>query len=267
MKYLILFTVLQMSIWVNAQQRYKYVIIPTHFTDFGNDLNPYGICSTLQAELDKHSIKGVFANNEIPDDYCEVLTVNVVKVQNLLRNKLRVEFKDCSNKVVWSNEGAGRSKDYREGFGEAVVEALKDLNQLPLNKTKERVMVHWDAEDTVPVIATIPEIKPESVAPKTQSAEDYKPVNPYYNSTYLVDVVEVSDNKKELLILNGESLGYKSRQKLAMLSPSGLENVFTISWIKPGGATISGVARLTAGKLEISLKEDGKEEVVVLQKL
>lgn len=268
MKYLILLSIFFIGIFVNAQQPYKYVIIPTHFNDFGNDLNPFGLSSALQGELDKHSIKGVFATDNMPADYCEALTVNLVKSSSLLRNKLKVELRDCMNKVVWSNDGAGHSKDYRIGFGEAVAEALKDLNQLPANTTMSALPQKAEsAPKVVEVVESVNETTPVKPQPEGADAKEYKPVNPYYNSTYLVDVVEAGDNKKELLILNGEALGYKSRQRIATLSPSGLEDVFTISWVKPEGTTISGVARLTAGKLEISLKEDGKEEVVVLQKL
>ncbi|MFV0266031.1 MAG: hypothetical protein ACK5HT_02740, partial [Draconibacterium sp.] len=73
--------------------------------------------------------------------------------------------------------------------------------------------------------------------------------------------------KKELLILNGEVLGYKKQQRIATLTPSGLEDVFTISWVNPDGGSVNGVAKLTAAKLEISLSKDGQEEVIVLQKL
>lgn len=268
MKYLILFAILLMGISVNAQQPYKYVLIPTHFDDFGNDLNPYGLSSVVQAELDKQSIKGVFATNQMPEDYCETLTVNLVKTSSLLRNKVKVELKDCMSKVIWSNEGTGRSKDYREGFGEAVVDALKNLAELPVNTTISGLP---QKVETAPKVAALAKTEKEpavtQVQPEREVDENYKPVNPYYNGTYLVDVVDAGNSRKELLILNGEVLGYTKQQRIATLAPSGLEDVFTISWVNPDGESVNGVAKLTAAKLEISLSKDGQEEVIVLQKL
>ncbi len=268
MKYLILFAILLMGISVNAQQPYKYVLIPTHFEDFGNDLNPYGLGSVMQTELYKQSIKGVFISNQMPEDYCETLTVKLVKTSSLLQNKLKVELKDCMGNVIWSNEGAGRSKDYREGFGEAVVDALKDLTELPVNTTINRLP---QKEETAPKVAAVTKIEKEPVVlqsmPEREVDENYKPVNPYYNGTYLVDVVDAGNSKKELLILNGDVLGYKKQQRIAVLTPSGLEDVFTIVWVNPVGESVNGVARLTAAKLEISLSKNDEDEVIVLQKL
>ncbi|MCK3686245.1 hypothetical protein [Maribellus sp. YY47] len=260
MKYLILLAVLVTGISASAQQAYKYVIIPTYFRDFGDELNPFGISSTIQAELDKHSIKGVFEYVEIPDDYCETLTVNVEKKSNVLKNKLKIELRDCMNQVIWENEGTGRSKEYRAGFGEAVVDALKDLNQLPENKTKN---VTPQKEPVRANITTVTESEKQTV----EEGQNYKPQNGYYNSTYLVDLIDAANNKKELLILNGETLGYKKQQTIATLTPSGLDGVFTVSWMKSDGSTITGIARLTGDKLEVSLNNDGKEEVIELRKL
>ncbi|MFV0592914.1 MAG: hypothetical protein ACK5M7_16160 [Draconibacterium sp.] len=289
MKYIILLSVFFIGISVYAQQPYKYVIIPTHFSEFGNDLNPYGLSSAIQTELDKHSIEGVFATDNMPPDYCEALTVNLVKTSGLLKNKLKVELKDCMNKLVWSNEGTGRSKDFRAGFGEALTDALKDLDRLPANTTMatlahtttttpkivavagEPVSVKTQAENAAPTSqitgAVVSVDKQTTALPDGAEADGYKPVNPYYNGTYLIDVVEAGENKKELLILNGDALGYKNRQKIATLSPSGLDDVFSISWTKPGGTSVSGVARLNDAKLEISLNENGNKEVIMLQKL
>jgi len=172
------------------------------------------------------------------------------------------------SKVIWSNEGAGRSKDYREGFGEAVVDALKDLTELPLNTTISGLP---PKVETAPKVAALTKTEKEptvtQVQPEREVVENYKPVNPYYNGTYLVDVIDTGNSKKELLILNGEVLGYKKQQRIATLTPSGLEDVFTITWVNPDGGSVNGVAKLTAAKLEVSLSKDGQEEVIVLQKL
>ena len=269
MKYLFFLAVLiGIGIVANAQQSYKYVIIPTHFNDFGDGLNPYGLSSALQTKLAKHSIKATFEKEDVPEDYCEALTVNLVKISSMLTNKLKVEFRDCMNRVVWSEEGAGRSKEYYLGYAEAIDDAFEGLTELPVNKTKEDI-----AQREKPAIAAVVETektKETPLAPQPElpaNMDSYKPVNPYYNSIYLVDLVETGGNEKELLILNGELMGYKNQQRIAMLIPSGLEGVFTVNWIKPEGTHVPGIAKLSGTKLEISLKTESQQEVIVLQKL
>jgi len=264
MKYLFFLMVfVVVGISVNAQQAYKYVIIPTRFSDFGDDLNPFGLSSSLQAQLAERSIKGVFEKADLPEDYCEALTVHLNKVSSVLTNKLVVEFRDCMNRVVWSEEGAGSSKEYREGYAEAIADAFKALKELPVNKTIDKVDKPKAVVKTEKTISKL-------VAPRSEGdveKDSYKPVNPYYNNTYLVDVIEKGDDVKQILILNGELLGYKSHQTIATLSPSGLKDVYTVNWVNSEGENIAGVAKLDETTLEISLKNGAEEMVIVLQKL
>ena len=269
MKYLLFLAILiYAGITVNAQQTYKYVIIPTRFSDFGEGLNPYGLTSALEVELGKHSIKSVFEKEDVPEDYCEALTVNLVKISSMFTNKLKVEFRDCMNRVVWSEEGAGRSKKYNVGYAEAIADAFKELTQLPVNKTKENIV--QKEKPVVKELAETEQVKEKPVVPQQElpaNKDSYKPVNPYYNSTYLVDVVEIGNDEMALLVLNGELLGYKSQQRIATLVPSGLEGVYMVNWINPEGTNVSGIAKLSGSKLEISLKTKAQQEVIILQKL
>lgn len=261
MKYfLFLAFLVVIGVSVNAQPTYKYVIIPTRFNDFGDGLNPHGLCSSLQAQLAERSIKSVFEGTEVPDEYCEVLTVNLTKVSSMLTNKLKVEFRDCMNRVVWSEEGTGASKEYRKGYAEAIADALKDLDQLPVNKSIKQA-------HKTEAVAVVKNENPNVKQLVTVDKDSYKPVNPYYNSTYLVDVIESDNNEKQILILNGELLGYQSHQIIATLSPSGLTGIYTVIWEEPEGGNISGIAKIEGTELEISLKTEPEEKVIVLQKL
>ena len=261
MKYLFLFAFLVVtSSLVNAQPTYKYVIIPTHFNDLGDGLNPHGVCSSLQSQLSERSINVVFEGTEVPDDYCEALTVNLIKVSSMLTNKIKVEFRDCMNRVVWSEEGTGTSKEYRKGYSEAIAAALKDFNQLPVNQSLKKA-------EKAGVVSEVKNKKPIVKEAVPVDKDSYKPVNPYYNSIYLVDVIESDKNEKQILILNGGLLGYKNHQTIATLSPSGLTGIYTVTWIDTEGGNISGVAKLEGTELEISLKTEPEEQVIVLQKL
>lgn len=264
-KYLMLGGLIILSLAVFAQEPYKYVIIPIQFSDFGEGFNPYGLSSAVQKELNAHSIRSVFSSDKEEEDYCDALTVNIIKLSSMLKNKLKVELKDCKNKVVWSQEGTGHSKDFREGFGQAVAEALSGLNQLPVNYNKSELPL---AQNVVPTPKPQKEKPVQVEVQDSESGEDiYRPSNLYYNYTYFIDVVNAGEGKKELIIINGELLGYNNLQKIATLIPSGLDNVYTTEWTTSQGNRIKGLARLVDDELKISFSEGGKEEVITLRKL
>ncbi len=273
-KYLIFFLFVGVCQFSFAQQSYKYVIIPTQFPDFTEGFNPYGLSTSLQNELTKNSIETVFQSEEVPDNYCDAVTASLVKLKSTFRNKLTVELKDCRNRVIWSQEGAGRSKDFRKGYGEAIADALKNLKELPVNpnpSTAEkaaRTKPAGNEESPLPAIADEPQSKAEvEISEVTTDLElIYKPVNLFYNYTYFVDFIEKENGKKELVIVNGELLGYQNVQTIATLNPSGLDEVFTVDWINTNGTTVRGVANLTSEELKVSLPDGAKMEVIQLRK-
>jgi hypothetical protein len=269
MKRYVIFTgLLVLYLATFAQSPYKLVIIPTHFSDFGEDFNPYGLSSAVQMELNKHSIESTFPSAEMPDNYCDALTVNLVKLSSMLKNKLRLELKDCRDRIVWSKEGTGRSKDFREGYAEAIAEALEGLEQLPVNQNP--------VSQSVVIASSVP-VKPQNNVAVQQTVEKqpvpetgdeiYRPSAPYYNYTYFVDIKDSGSNKKELLIINSEPLGYTNLQKIATLTPTGIEGVYTVEWAEPGGESIRGVANFGPGGLKISLPEGETTKIIALQKL
>lgn len=264
-----------------AQTAYKYVIVPTRFAEFTDDLNPYGLSAALQKEFTDKGIRSEFQSDQVADDYCDALTVNLVKVQHLFRNKLKVELLDCRNRVVWSEEGTGHSKEFREGYAEAVADAMKDLEKLPLNPLAGQVAgrttpvaVPVAQAETAPsqAVVSTPVQAPKVVSQQAPRAEVkrtvslYRPANLYYNYTYFVDLVEKDNGQKALLVVNGKLLGYDELQVIAELEPTGLEQVFTVEWIKPNGSAVRGVANLTEGELTLSLPGDDGQEVIRLQR-
>lgn len=270
MKYYLFLIAFVVGLAAHAQQPYKYVIIPTYFYEFGKGINPYGLSASVQAELSKKSIKSVFESQEVPEDYCEALTVRINKLSSFLSNKVNVELRDCMNQVVWSHEGVGDSKEFREGLGEAVADALRDLDRLPENKTVsgmlKKVKPQLAEEVAAPGKTEKEGPAPRNEMAKTASVTHPDAVNPYHNGKYLLDVLPLDNGDKELRILNGAAPDYKAGQKIATLSPAGLDDVYTIRWIQPDGSEVAGVAKLTPEKLEISLKGVAQEEVIVLYK-
>ena len=189
----------------------------------------------------------------IPDDYCDALTVNVIKASSLLKNKLKVELKNCRNQVVWTAEGTGYSKEYPEGYAEAFADALSGLEKLPDNAMAGR--------------ATATNLQSTSEVISEKDVTNYKPRNPYYNSTYFVDLTSGEGGILNLIIINGKLLGYKDLQVIGTLTPTGLENVYSLNWVDANGDQLTGVANLSDTELKISLPSGSTATVITLKKL
>lgn len=278
-RYLLLIIFLIASKLLFSQSNYKYVIIPTQFPEITSGFNPFGICGEIQKILNERSIKSVFETAERSSDYCEALNVKIIKTSSMFKTKLKVELCDCFNKVVWSKEGTGNSKEFQKGYAEALADALKELNELPVNTTQQymqnvsapvtmltpETMASPKAPST-PIAAPAWVKKPINVLKTTANKEIYKPENLYFNSTYFVDVLDGKDGEKRLIIINGELLGYKNLQNIAVLSPSGLNDIYFLTWFTSEGESISGVANFENTKLNLSLSTDIKPVIINLMK-
>lgn len=267
MKHLFIGIFLLLAGWASAQQPFSYVIIPTQFPELGKGFNPYGVSSVLQSILNEKGIKTVFEADQRPADYCDAANVVLEKTSSMFTNKLKIELRDCQNNIVWSREGAGRSKDFAEGYAEALEDALQNLNALPPNRLVQRVPA-----GSVPVAASVPQPEAPAVAqapavvPSSEAEDTYKPQNLFFNETYFIDLVNEAGNVKKLLIINGKILGYSKLQNIATLTPADIPGMFTAEWITPKGETLRGVAKLAEDKLTVSLSSDGKPFVITLMK-
>jgi len=252
-----------------AQQPFKYVIIPTQFSDVGKGFNPYGVSSNLQKILTEKGIRTVFEADQRPADYCEALIAELEKTSSMFTNKLLVKFKDCQNNVIWSREGVGRSKDFIQGYAEALADAMGDFTEMPAN-TRLQNMYVAPAPVSAPASSSVSvseQVSASGVVPVAIANEGaYHPQNLYFNETYFVDLVSQDNNLKKLVVINGGSLGYNKLQEIATLTPADLPGMFTIGWITPRGETLRGIANLSDNKLSITLSSDGKPVVITLMK-
>lgn len=264
-KYLVIALLMWLGNWSFAQNPYKYVIIPTGFSEIGTGFNPYGVCSTLQQIFNSKSIQSVFESADRPADYCDALHVELVKTSTMLQNRLVVNLKDCQGQTIWSREGRGRSKDFLPGYAEALENALSELEVLPENDAIRQQSVA--AARQVPVAnEAYQHTQPVPAVGASTDDQLYRPQNLYYNYSYFVDVVSLDQGRKQLLLLNGELLGYENMQQLGILIPSGLDDVFNLQWVQADGTILTGVANLTANKLKISVPVGEEMKIISLQK-
>lgn len=279
--FLISILLLELSMSSFAQNSYKYIIIPTHFSDIGKGLNPYGVSSSLQDAFNKKNIPTIFKTNNNLDNYENTLTADLEKTSSLLTNKIKVILKDYQGQIIWSNEGVGKSKDFYKGYNQAIKDALSEFKELPEKKHYVRA-VSSEKESSLSVKKPdeITTSSPEKITEKTAnysntskgiiatetSDEIYKPKNLYYNDTYFIDLLDNSEGGKNLIIVNGKLLGYKNHQKLANMTPAGSDGVFYVKWTTPEGNTLFGTANLKDGTLSITLSSDDKPLIIKLIK-
>lgn len=257
-KYIFLILILISGIQISfAQTAYKYVIIPTTFPDIGKGFNPYNISAELQNIFNRKGIKTVFYSDERPLDYCDALNLNLEKTSTAFKNKVKVILKDCQNREIWSNEGVGMSKDFKNGYAEALTDALSDLEKLPQRKTPIVTVQNTQA---------VTQAKKTEVIESNKDEEIYRPKNLYYNETYFVDLLEIDNATKELLIINGKLLGYEKQQKIATLTSTGAQNIYNVTWTTPQGETLQGAAVFGNGNITITLSSDDKPVVIKLEK-
>ncbi|MDI1257300.1 MAG: hypothetical protein PSV16_14495 [Flavobacterium sp.] len=112
---------------------YKYVIIPTRY-DFQNQENQFKLNTLTKANLTKLGYTAFYETTipaELAGDKCDKLFIDVIKVSSTFKVKLKIVFKDCWNKVIYTSEiGKGQDKEYATGYPQALEDAFKSVATL-----------------------------------------------------------------------------------------------------------------------------------------
>ncbi|RXM37869.1 hypothetical protein BOQ62_20320 [Chryseobacterium sp. CH21] len=105
---------------------YKYVAVPEKFETFKEDYSLKDLFSKAMAGK-KYIALPIIKDNwpaDAKNNYCNVVTVDILKDKSLFKNKLTVQFKDCNNKMILESKGSSNIKDFEEGFHDALKQAL-----------------------------------------------------------------------------------------------------------------------------------------------
>lgn len=105
---------------------YKYVAVPEKFQTFNGD---YGLKNSFVKALTerKYIILPIIKDNwpsEAKTNYCNVVTADVLNDKSIFKNKLILQFKDCNNNLILESKGSSNIKEFEEGLGEALKQAL-----------------------------------------------------------------------------------------------------------------------------------------------
>ena len=110
---------------------YKYVIVPNKF-DFLKAKDEYNLNSLTKFLFNRYGFEAIMEGSDYPKDLvlnrCLALESDVTKESGLFKTKLKIELKDCNDKVLYTSPlGESREKEYKTAFNLALRDAFKYL--------------------------------------------------------------------------------------------------------------------------------------------
>jgi len=119
---------------IEILNQYKYLVVDSRF-DFAKVEDGYQTSSLTKFLLKKLGHQVFLDNEDLPDNLvekrCNALYVKVVDYSNMLTTKSAIQFRDCTNKVVYTTP-AGRSKfkEYKKAYHESIRRAFNSFEEL-----------------------------------------------------------------------------------------------------------------------------------------
>lgn len=151
---------------------YKYISVPSELADFKENKS-YGLNTILEKSLKakKYTILPETKSNWPADalgNPCKVLNADILNDKSMFRNKLIIQFKDCSNKVVLEQKGSSTIKEFEEGYKDALKQAII---KIPVSNPSSAIenMAVSKPEEAVKTTET----KTNEVVSQTSAAQKY----------------------------------------------------------------------------------------------
>ncbi|MFN1217047.1 hypothetical protein ACKW6Q_08680 [Chryseobacterium kwangjuense] len=224
MKKITVFTLMLAGIAVLGQKvsDYKYISVPEKLKDFENK-EPYGLEALLAKGLagKKYIVVQTLKDwpAEAKDNPCSVGYANVSDNSSILKNKVLFEIKDCNQKVIFSAKGASNIKSFKEGFQDALKEAIVAV---PVSNPVEIVQT----VKTEPV--SVPSENKSETAPSSSVSENKS--EKYTNGKLDLQKIQV-DASQFILAESGSSVPF------AVFKASSKRDVFRVK-LRDGSSTI-----------------------------
>lgn len=216
MKKVIFIIALFFSFFLQAQEKYKYVIVPSQFSFF-KEADKYNLNSLTKSFFETEGFI-VFYDTDIPDhllnDRCEMLYADVLENNKLFTTNLNVNIKDCANKIIAESViGTSRDKDFQRAYTIALRNALTSLRgKLNLVNTY---------------------VKSQNKIQEIKEAKNIIKSEKYNNSDLIVDNQTIKNDKKEFdekLTAIETASGYKLLNskglEIMVLGNTSVDNVF-----------------------------------------
>ena len=131
--FLLLFLATSLS-FSQSLNDYKYAIVPSKF-EFIKEKDQYRLNTLTKLLMEKYGFITYFDTdilpNEVVENNCNKVYVDVKSNGNLFVTKLTVVLKDCKNAVVFTSvEGRSREKELQVAYNQALREAFTSFEKL-----------------------------------------------------------------------------------------------------------------------------------------
>jgi len=176
---------------------YKYVVIPDELANFKNSKS-YGLDMILKNSLKAKKYE-VLADSKTnwPNDAlmnpCKILTAEMLDDKSMFRNKVILQFKDCSNKVILSEKGSSTIKEFEPGYQDALKQTLV---KIPVSNPK--VIVEQVVESKSPEVAKVSS-ESNSKETSTQASTALR----YTNGKITLQKIKIDDT--QFILVDGNS--------------------------------------------------------------
>lgn len=162
---------------------YGRIIIPAKFSNM--DEGKFDLNRLLAVKLKEKKYEVLRDNSELYNP-CELLTADVLNTSNMFTNKVRVEFKDCNQKIVAAFDGKSPIKEFHEGMQDALSKAVKGIS--PSNPVNQITTEISKPVETIAVSETAkPNLIPEGKTPNKAEV--------YTNGTLNLNKISLSENQ------------------------------------------------------------------------
>jgi hypothetical protein len=208
-----------------AQENYEIIIMPKKF-DFLREENQYNLNTMCKLFFEKEGYTVYYENDimptEVANNRCNVLFLNLLKNNNILKTRVKVELKDCQNKTVTiSEEGESREKTLNRAYNEAIRVALKSMEGYTKFKN-----VYASTSDKKEKIEEIKSPQPEVIPAVSEK-------NPNENNTInSVLYSKIAKNGYNLVDVNGVvkfELFKTSNPTIFIAKKDNIQGIFTLN--------------------------------------
>src|SRR6478609_8614614 len=113
---------------------YKYLVMSKRY-EFQESMNEYRLNSNARFILAEQGFQVLFDDEVLPEelvnDRCKAMYLDVNKPDAFMATKLQIVFKDCQNKVLFTcQEGLSKEKQKSVAYNEALTMALNSVKAL-----------------------------------------------------------------------------------------------------------------------------------------
>lgn len=187
---------------------YRYISVPSQLTDFKEDRS-YGLNMILEKSL-KGKKYTILTENKAnwPADAlsnpCKVLNADILNEKSMFRNKLILQFKDCSSQVVLAEKGNSAIKEFEPGYQDALKQALV---KIPVSNPSSKIENLADSRPQE-IVSSQETIKPQETVKsaevsKIREAVSQTSAQRYTKGNLTLQKIQIADD--QFILVDGNS--------------------------------------------------------------